>query len=99
MTFIQTISFSSSRFDEMQKLMGEWEAAQPPGSSPGFVGTRVLRDRDNANGFMVIAEFESYETAMENSNRPETGAFAKQMGELTDGQPTYGNYDVLTPEG
>ena len=34
---------------------------------------------------MVIAEFESYELAMENSARPETDAFAKQMAELSDG--------------
>jgi quinol monooxygenase YgiN len=97
MAFIQTISFSSSRFDEMQKLMDEWDAAQSE-PSPGFIGTRLLRDRDRENAFLVIAEFESYETAMENSNRPETTAFAKRMGELTDGPPTYGNYDVLSSE-
>jgi quinol monooxygenase YgiN len=98
MTFVQTISFSSSRFDEMQKVMTEWEAAQPPNSTPGFVGTKVLRDRDNPNAFMVVAEFDSYEAAMENSNKPETGAFAARMGELTDGQPSYGNYDVMSAE-
>jgi hypothetical protein len=63
------------------------------------VGTRVLRDRDNPNAFMVIAEFESYETAMENSNKPEVGEFAKRMGELTDGPTTYGNYDDMSSEG
>jgi quinol monooxygenase YgiN len=98
MTFIQTVSFSSSRFDEMQKLMDEWSAAQPA-PSHGFVSTKTLRDRDRENAFMVIAEFESYEAAMENSNKPETTAYAKRMGELTDGPPTYGNYDVLSSEG
>jgi len=44
---------------------------------------------------MVIAEFDSYELAMENSARPETDAFAKKMGELVDGAITYGNYDVI----
>jgi hypothetical protein len=44
---------------------------------------------------MVIAEFESYELAMENSARPETDAFAKKMAEMTDGPPTFGNYDLL----
>jgi quinol monooxygenase YgiN len=98
MTFIQTVSFSSSRFDEMQKLLDEWSAAQPA-PTPGFVSTTLLRDRDRENAFMVIAEFESYEAAMENSNKPETTAYAKRMGELTDGPPTYGNYDVLSSEG
>lgn len=98
MTFIQTVSFSSSRFDDMQKLMDEWSAAQPA-ASPGFVSTKVLRNRERENEFMVIAEFESYETAMENSNKPETTAFAERMGELTDGPPTYGNYDVMSSDG
>lgn len=98
MTFIQTVSFSSSRFEEMQKLMDEWNASMPA-PSPGFVGTKVLRDRDRDTAFMVIAEFESYETAMENSNKPETTAFAERMGELTDGPPTYGNYEVMSTEG
>ena len=41
-----------------------------PQSRPGFVGSRVLKDRDKENTYMVIAEFESYELAMENSARP-----------------------------
>src|SRR5437773_9620269 len=38
--------------------------------------------------------FDSYELAMENSNRPETHALARKMSELVDCPPTYGNYDV-----
>lgn len=97
MTFIQTISFSTNRMDEMQTMMDRWDEEQSE-PAPGFVGTKILKDRDNDNAFMVIAEFDSYETAMENSNRPETDAFAKQMGELTDGPPTYGNYDVVAEQ-
>jgi hypothetical protein len=44
---------------------------------------------------MVIAEFESYELAMENSGRPETDAFARKMRELAEGEVTFGNYDVI----
>jgi hypothetical protein len=32
---------------------------------------------------------------MENSQRPETDAFAGKMGELVDGELGYGNYDVV----
>jgi hypothetical protein len=32
---------------------------------------------------------------MQNSARPETDAFAKQMGALVDGEVRYGNYDVI----
>jgi quinol monooxygenase YgiN len=93
MTFIQTISFTTSRMDEMQKLMDGFDA--DPQSRPGFIGARVVKDRDRENTYMVIAEFESYDLAMENSARPETDAFAKQMAELSDGSPAFANYDLI----
>jgi quinol monooxygenase YgiN len=97
MTFIQTISFSTGRMDEMQKLMERSDQDQAD-QAPGLRGLKILKDRDNENAYMVIVEFENYELAMENSNRPETDAFAKEMGELTDGPMTYGNYDVTTEQ-
>ena len=97
MTFVQTISFSTTRMEEMQSLMevfGNVER-QHGGAVPGFLGSRVVKDRDRENAYMVIAEFESYELAMQNSARPETDAFAKEMAALSDGPPTFGNYDVV----
>jgi quinol monooxygenase YgiN len=97
MAFIQTIAFSTSRMDEMQKVMDAFTEAQSA-ASPGLIGTRVLKDRDNDNAYLVIAEFENYELAMQNSARPETNEMAQKMGELTDGPPTYGNYDLVREE-
>jgi quinol monooxygenase YgiN len=97
MTFIQTISFSSGRMEEMQKLMERWDQDRSE-PAPGSRGIKILKDRDSENAYMVIAEFENYELAMENSNRPETDAFAKAMGELTDGPMIYGNYDLLSEQ-
>ena len=100
MTFIQTISFSTSRMDEMQALMETFGnvAHHQGGSVPGLLATRVVKDRDRENAYMVIVEFESYELAMENSARPETDAFAREMAELSDGPPTFGNYDLVYEE-
>ncbi len=94
MTFIQTISFSSDRMEEMQELMDRFRQAQTQ-PSPGLVRVSVAKDRDDEGRYMVIAEFDSYEVAMENSARPETDAFAKEMATLTSGQPTFGNYDLI----
>jgi hypothetical protein len=93
-TFIQTISFTTSRIDEIKALEGRFQAEEG-GQAPGYRGTRLLQDRDRENGYMVIAEFDSYELAMENSARPETDAFARQMAELVDGPVVFGNYDVI----
>jgi antibiotic biosynthesis monooxygenase (ABM) superfamily enzyme len=94
MGFVQTISFTTSRIDEVAAMGSEFEKEQG-GQAPGFRGTRILKDRDRENAYMVMAEFDSYEHAMENSGRPETDAFAKKMAELVDSPPTYGNYDVI----
>ena len=100
MNFVQTISFTSTRMDEMQKLMdefGEQSMASQAGDG-GFVRNQVLKDRDKENAYVVVAEFVSYAKAMENSGRPETDAFAKKMAELCDGPPTFGNFDLLSEE-
>jgi antibiotic biosynthesis monooxygenase (ABM) superfamily enzyme len=94
MKFFQTIRFSTSRIEEMQALMQEYDQ-QDSGSSPGFIGSKVLKDRDRDNAYVVIAEFESYDQAMENSGRPETDAFAKKMATLVDGELGFNNYDVI----
>jgi hypothetical protein len=92
MAFVQTISFTTSRIDEISAMGNEYEQA---GQAPGYRSSRILKDRDRENAYMVVAEFDSYELAMENSARPETDTFARKMAELVDGPPTYGNYDVI----
>jgi quinol monooxygenase YgiN len=97
MAFVQTITFSTDRMDEMQALMDRFqqEQAEP---SPGPARVTVVKDRDQDDRYMVIAEFESYELAMENSARPETDAMAGEMAKLSNGPPSFGNYDVLSVE-
>jgi hypothetical protein len=94
MAFVQTISFTTSRLDEIRALGQSFEAEQGE-QSPGFRGTRILKDRDREDAYMVVAEFDSYELAMENSARPETDAFARKMAELVDGDVIFGNYEVV----
>ena len=94
MKFIQTIAFTSSQEDALRALGQDWDN-QNTGDAPGYLGSKILKDRDRENSYMVIAEFETYEQAMENSARPETDAMAKQMAALVDGAPTFTNYDVI----
>jgi quinol monooxygenase YgiN len=91
--FVQTISYTTTKIDELRALSDRWNAQNP--QAPGLVGVKVLQDRDRENAFMIVAEFEGYDQAMENSARPETDAFAKEMAALVDGPPTFGNYDVI----
>ena len=94
MKFVQTIAWKTSRVEEMRAVAERFRAENPdPG--PGFLGLKMLKDRDRENSYLVVAEFESYELAMQNSARPEVDAFNKEMMALADGPPTFGNYDVF----
>jgi len=93
MQFIQVIDYHTSRFDDMQALGREWEAAA---QSTTKARRRVLvRDRDDASHYLNIVFFDSYDEAMENSNDPLTQQFAGQLMALADGEPTFHNLDVI----
>jgi hypothetical protein len=92
MSFIQIIEYETDRPEEMRAL-GEAQMAQMPEAPPGF-RLAVTRDRDKPNRYLTIVEFPSYEEAMENSAKPETDAFAKQMAELCTSGPVFYNLDV-----
>jgi quinol monooxygenase YgiN len=97
MTFVQTIAYTTTRPDEMKALNERYRAENPDGG-PGFLGLKVLKDRDRENSYLIVVEFENYELAMQNSGRPEVDAFAREMSGLADGAPTFGNYDVIEEE-
>jgi hypothetical protein len=95
MRFVQTIWFSTDRFDEMQALMDRWTEEGNRGKAPGLIRTTVAKDRDHDGMYLVIAEFEDYEQAMKNSERPETDAYAREMATMANGEPSFGNFDVV----
>lgn len=92
MAFIQIIEGHTSRYDEMERLTAELEES----TEGRFTVRRSIRtqDRDDPSRFMVIVFFDSYESAMENSNLPETQEFSEKMMALVDGPPTFHNLDV-----
>ena len=92
MSFIQIIEYETDRPDEMWAL-GEARTAEMGDPPPGFRLT-ITQDRDRPNRFMTIVEFPSYEVAMENSERPDTDAFARQMAALCTDGPHFRNLEV-----
>lgn len=89
--FVQIIEFNSSRIDEIRALVEEW---RDPGRGLAVRGT-ITADRDRPGTYLNIVEFESLESAMENSQRPETQELAAKMGELCDGPPKFYNLDHI----
>jgi hypothetical protein len=93
MAFLQIIEGRTSKFDEIMKLEEEWR-----GATEGKRTLRrsiVVRDRNDPDHHLILAFFDSYESAMENSNLPETGDFAAKQTALLDGPATFYDLDVI----
>ena len=91
--FVQIIEFQTSRIEEIEALgrPSRTEGATPP----TFRRIVATADRDRPGTYYTVVEFDSYDSAMENSGRPETSDFAAKMAELCDGPPTFRNLDVM----
>ncbi|HEX7744033.1 MAG TPA: hypothetical protein VF462_02060 [Micromonosporaceae bacterium] len=96
MPFVQVIEYETDRPDEIRALGDEWSREQPAEGPP--VRVIMSQDRDNPGHFMMVVEFDSYEQAMKNNDRPETGAYAERMRRLATTEPRYVNLDVTYQE-
>ena len=90
--FVQIIELKTSRIDEIRDLVAQMR-------SEGTIGTAlrgtVTADRDRLGYYLNIVEFKSYESAMENSARPEVSGFAAKLAALCDEPPRFYNLDVV----
>jgi hypothetical protein len=93
MAFVQIIEFRTSKIDEMRKIGEEWEAAV--GADSKARRRVICEDRDNQGHYFNIVFFDTYESAMENSDHPVTQEFSQKMMALGDGPPTFYNLDVV----
>ena len=96
MSFIQIIELSTTRPDEVEALVEEWQA-QTAGRRTAQRGT-FTQDRDQLDTYVQIVEFPSYEDAMSNSSMPETASFARRLADLCDGPMEFRNLDVRSIE-
>ena len=93
MAFIQIIEFNSSDIDAVTAVVGEWETA-----TRGKRTARrdiLARDRSNPDRYFSVVFFDSYESAMENSNLAETRAAAEKFRAVTKDMVFY-DLDVVS---
>ena len=93
MSFVQIMEMRTKKVEEIQSLQREWEAATE--------GKRTLRravvgrDRNDPDRYLIMAFFDSYESAMTNSNLPETSEFGQKQAALIDGPIQFTDLDVI----
>ena len=94
--FVQIIEYRTSKPDEIASLMDEFQKTRAAaGDGPAPTRGITCADRDESGRYFSIIEFNSYEEAMENSNRADTTEFAEKMMELCDGPATFYNLDLV----
>lgn len=93
--FVQVIEIKTSRIDEVDALVDEIRAR---GGTMPMTRATMTADRDRPGYYLSILEFDSYEQAMENSEKPETTEMAGKMASLCDEAPKFYNLDVRRTE-
>ena len=100
--FSQSITVHCTTPATLIEMLEQWDRQQAQADVMGYIGTRVLADRENPGVFVLIADFGvidpdvcAADEAARNNERPETQAWAERLLEVIDGTPEYHNYDEL----
>jgi hypothetical protein len=95
MPFIQIVEYTTENFDLDQMRANAEELERATEGRSTVRRAIITQDRNNPNRYLSLIFFDSYESAMENSNLPETQAFAAKMTAAISGPPTFHDLDVL----
>jgi hypothetical protein len=91
--FIQIIEFETDRIDEGRKAVEDYRSATE-GKRKANRGI-LTKDRDKANHYVNLVFFDDYESAMKNSEMPETQELSEKLMKLSTGEPKFYNLDVI----
>jgi hypothetical protein len=100
--FSQSITVTSDDPAAIVALLEEWDRNQAASDIMGYMGTRLLADRETQGRYVIIADFgvvdpdvSAADEAVRNNERAETRAWAARLRELIDGEVEYRHFDEL----
>ena len=100
--FSQTITVRCDDPAPIVELLAEWDLNQATSDIMGYMGTRILADRDTVGQYVIIADFgvvdpnvSAADEAARNNERPVTQLWAARLLELIDGEPEYRHFDEI----
>lgn len=91
--FIQIIQAPCTRHDDVRALGDRWVEELSPGATGWLGGTYGFTDEDM---FLGVVRFDSRESAMANSARPEQSAWWREMESCFDGPAEFHDCDDVT---
>jgi hypothetical protein len=100
--FTQTIAVRCDDPAPIIELLQQWDLDQASADIMGYMGIRLLADRETPGQYLIIADFgvvdpdvSAADEARRNNERPETQATAARLRELVSDEPAYHDYDEL----
>ena len=92
-SFLQLIEFHARDLDGFGRIVEDWRERM--GREATVRWGVVAADRDRADTYVEIIVFPDHASAMRNSDHPVTTDFAKRMQEVTEGEATFRDLDVV----
>ncbi len=100
--FSQTITVRCTDPASLVELFEQWDRDQATSDIMGYMGTRILADRDQPGQYVIVADFgivdpdvSAADEAARNNARPETQAYSARFLAMIDGEPEYHHFDEL----
>jgi hypothetical protein len=100
--FCQTITVRCDNPATLIEMLSEWDRSQAASDIMGYIGARLLADREHLGQYVIVADFgvidpdvSAADEAIRNNARPETQAWAAHLIEVIEGAPQYHHYDEL----
>lgn len=94
MRFVQTIRVRADDPSALEELNARWHESEF-GVAPGYLGSRILADRDRPGEYLIEVDFESADEAALNNGRPATEQWGAKLAAETVGDAEFANYDEI----
>ncbi len=102
LNFSQTITVRCGDPALLLELIEGWDRHQATTDIMGYMGVRLLADRETPGRYVLLAEFgivdpdvSAVEEAQRNNERPETQEWLERLRAVIDGEPEFHDYDEL----
>ena len=100
--FSQMISVRCDDPSVLIDMLQQWDVQQAASDLMGYMGTRLLADRERPGQYVLIADFgvidpdvSAADEAQRNNERAETKAWAARLLDVVEGEPEYRHFDEL----
>jgi hypothetical protein len=100
--FTQTMTVRCDDAEQLVEMAMAWDEQQANADIMGYMGMRLLADREEPGRYVMLAEFgvidpdvSAAEEALRNNERPETQASAERLRAIVTGEVEFHDYDEI----